>query len=360
MAVGASGENGARGSLTVLYGSPAGVTVTGAQYFTENSLFGAGAGESGEEFGSALASGDFNADGFADLVAGVPGELIAGRAMGSVAVLYGGPGGAATTGSGVVLIGQGTAGVPGGPEANDRFGFSVASGDFNRNGVDELVVGVPGESGSRGVVQVLILGGPLGVLAGWSYSQNTPGVPGAAEADDNFGFSLAAGDITGDARDELAVGAIGENSGAGAVSLLRGSDSGLTGAGAQIFSQDTPGVAGASEDGDSFGYSLAIGRLDQGLFNDLAIGVPDEALGAVQEAGAVNILAGTRTGLTSAGAGQLLSQNTAGMPGAVGFKDGFGSTLAAKRIVDTTNNHNLLIGVPLDADRGARQDQSTN
>ena len=66
-------------------------------------------------------------------------------------------------------------------------------------------------------------------------SQNTPGVPGAAEPLDRFGAALAAGDVTGDAVDDLAVGAPGENGvdpatghGAGSVTFLRGSATGIT------------------------------------------------------------------------------------------------------------------------------------
>ena len=44
---------------------------------------------------------------------------------------------------------------------------------------------------------------------------------------------------------------------AGAVNLLFGSPAGLTGAGSQVFTQDSPGVPGTAEHDDLFGGALA-------------------------------------------------------------------------------------------------------
>jgi hypothetical protein len=45
--------------------------------------------------------------------------------------------------------------------------------------------------------------------------------------------------------------------GAGAVNVLYGSAAGLTGAGSQVFTQDSPGVPGTAEHDDLFGGALA-------------------------------------------------------------------------------------------------------
>ena len=81
---------------------------------------------------------DFNGDSFDDLAVGVPGEDVAGQAdAGAVQVLYGSADG--LTGTGPVL-------TQASPEAGDRFGTTVAKGDFNRDTVTDLAVGAPGET----------------------------------------------------------------------------------------------------------------------------------------------------------------------------------------------------------------------
>jgi hypothetical protein len=68
-------------------------------------------------------------------------------------------------------------------------------------------------------------------------------------------------DFNGDGFDDLAVGASFEDLGgaldAGAVNVLYGSAAGLTGAGSQVFTQDSPGVPGTAEHDDLFGGALA-------------------------------------------------------------------------------------------------------
>jgi hypothetical protein len=78
------------GAVAVLYGSTEGLTATGNQLWTRDSPGVLGHASIAEEFGSSLAAGDFDGDGYADLSAGTPwthvnGELYAG----DLNVLYG-------------------------------------------------------------------------------------------------------------------------------------------------------------------------------------------------------------------------------------------------------------------------------
>ena len=84
---------------------------------------------------------DFNQDGFADLAIGAPGEAIGSFSdAGAVSVLYGSADGLRGTGS--QLFTQ----VGGAAERGDRFGWALASGDFNHDGFTDLAAGAPGEN----------------------------------------------------------------------------------------------------------------------------------------------------------------------------------------------------------------------
>ncbi|MHC5262446.1 FG-GAP and VCBS repeat-containing protein [Streptomyces sp. UC4497] len=110
--------------------------------------------------------------------------------------------------------------------------------------------------------------------------QDTTGVPGAGEAGDEFGFSLAAGDTDKDGYGDVAVGVPGEDIGsahyAGAVTVLRGSAHGLTGAGSRSIHEDTTGVSGAAENADSFGESVSLSDNNRDGEPDLTVGAPGE------------------------------------------------------------------------------------
>src|SRR6476646_9034538 len=76
-------------------------------------------GDCGQDdaFGSAMASGDFDDDGFADLAVGVPGEKVGTHpGAGSVHVFYGSRGGLVMAAGTDQIFDQSTSGVPGGPE----------------------------------------------------------------------------------------------------------------------------------------------------------------------------------------------------------------------------------------------------
>jgi FG-GAP repeat len=119
-------------------------------------------------------------------------------------------------------------------------------------------------------------------------------------------------DFDNDGFPDLAIGVIGEDAGTeGAVNVLYGTPTGLSGAGGQFFTQDSPGVPGAAEPDDGFGRTLAVGDFDRDGFADLAIGVLDEDVGSIADAGAVNVLYGSTGGLTGTG-GQIFTQTVPG------------------------------------------------
>jgi hypothetical protein len=127
-------------------------------------------------------------------------------------------------------------------------------------------------------------------------------VGGSAEAVDDFGESLATGDFNHDGYADLAIAAPSEDVGgifdAGAVNVLYGSASGLTGVGSQYVTQNSPGVGSSAEGSDLFGLALATADFNLDGFADLAVGAPGETIGAAFDAGAVNLLYGSAGGLT--------------------------------------------------------------
>src|SRR4029453_7631473 len=139
-------------------------------------------------------------------------------------------------------------------------------------------------------------------------------------------------DFNGDGFADLAVGVpfedvVAINDGAGAVNVLYGSSTGLTASGDQFWTQDATGTD-TSEAGDNFGGFVATGDFDGDGFTDLAIGVPFENVGAIVNAGAVNVLYGSNVGLTDEGA-QFWTQDSSGVLDAAEDFDNFGTSLAA-------------------------------
>jgi hypothetical protein len=308
------------------------------------------------------AAGDFDGDGRLDLAVGSPGED---SSAGQVNIIYGSNTG--LTGSGDQIFTQNTPGIANAAEAQDNFGQSVATGDFNADGRDDLAIGAPGEGVGTdpdndfrtGAVHILYgRAGGLSTNGAQYWHQDSQGIQGTAENGDEFGFSLAAGNFGHIGEDDLAIGAPFEDAGspevgnAGVVQVLFGSDLGLHRQGDQIWSQDAPGVKGVAVDGqfENFGFSLAAANFGKNGHDDLAIGVPNDSTGALdslQFAGAVNVLYGSfQFGLTARG-DQRWTRDSLDINGEAGFEDAFGWGLSASN-VGKSRFADLAVGSPFD------------
>ena len=84
----------------------------------------------------------------------------------------------------------------GSEEDFDEFGSSLASGDFNGDGFDDLAIGVIGEDNFAGAVAV-IFGSERGLTANGneSWDQNDSGVADSKEDNDEFGLLACGGGL---------------------------------------------------------------------------------------------------------------------------------------------------------------------
>ncbi|MFI8435709.1 FG-GAP-like repeat-containing protein [Streptomyces sp. NPDC079020] len=214
------------------------------------------------EGGEHLAVGNVNGDKYADIavgraVDGYDSDLGLPLAKGGMLTYVQGSA-TGPQGTRAKVFNQDSAGVPGAAEHSDGFGTSVAIGDTNGDGFGEIAVGVPKEA--LGTVQraggIVIMPGTASGPTGTGtkgFNQSTPDVTGTAEKGDLFGGAAAFVDINKDGRSELAVGAPGEDTGAGSLWFFPATASGPAAKGSVSFGHGTLGtVAAKAALGSSF------------------------------------------------------------------------------------------------------------
>ena len=299
--------------------APIGLSEVRAQWFDNESLDFYGP-DAQDHFAAALASGDFNGDGAADLATGIPDDedIDSGAEnCGRVVVRWGVPGRGLAAGHATTVLHQALDGSPDPPATYDRFGAALAAGDFNGDGYDDLAVGVPSIAQSTNVY------GAVQIYYGWStgfqtehseyITEEIAGGLGNTSYGAEFGSALAVGNFDHDAYDDLAIGAwfgrdvlFGAPKRSGAVYVAHGRDFGLLPWLGYRISQDEVDIQEVAEAGDQFGRAIAAGDFNPDSYDDLAIGVPGE-----NNHGIVQIIFGSQWGL-------LFAENILWAPGAVG------------------------------------------
>jgi hypothetical protein len=318
LAIGTPGKE----RVSVLYGRASGVAGGRTQQIAASRLrLPAGAGR----YGYLLHARDLNRDGYADLIAGAPGEDVEQAGTGAVHVLFGGRGGlrpargriirppsAATAGFGSRLRVGDVDGdrrvdlVEGAPTQLAAAGHASYCPGTSRGPTRCRVLGTTGGTSSLAVADVngdryadvvqgdsahaqattglpvagelrLWLGSRRGPAASpITITQDTSAVPGTDEPGDEFGAVVEAGDVDSDGFADMVVAATRENDGAGSITVIRGGRRGYATHGNSSFNQDAPQVAGQAEPGGEFGSTLTILSLTRDRRLDVAVAAQGE------------------------------------------------------------------------------------
>ncbi|MCK6531226.1 FG-GAP-like repeat-containing protein [Myxococcota bacterium] len=230
---------------------------------------------------SVAGAGDTDGDGSDDVVVAVPSDETGGTWAGAVYLLRGplDPGTSdLESGADAVLVGEG-----------GTFGEGLASGDFNEDGISDVIVGAPWKD------RVYVFFGPI---AGRVDAVDADVILTGESSGDQAGYAVAsAGDVDRDGSPDLLVGAQEAAGGRGRAYLLRGP----LGTGTRSLSTADAVLTG-ERTGDRAGWSVAgAGDTDGDGYGDLLIGAPWQN-DAGSYAGAAYLVRGPVSGSVGLGA----------------------------------------------------------
>ena len=221
-------------------------------------------------FGRFVAVGDVNGDGKADIVVCAFLETVAGNSSQGRVYVFSGSGG-------TLLF---TLDTPN-PQANAYFGYPVAVGDVNGDGKADIAVGAPGETGVGNTTQgrAYVFSGADGSLL-LTLDDPNP------QTNADFGYSVAVGEVNGDGKADIAVGATGEdvdgNVDQGRAYVFSGADGSL------LLTLDDPNP----QTNALFGWSLAVGNVNGDGRADIAVVAPGETVAGNITQGRVYVFSG--------------------------------------------------------------------
>ncbi|MGW0710948.1 FG-GAP and VCBS repeat-containing protein [Streptomyces sp. NPDC002643] len=372
------------GQIVALYGSKSGLTAAKRTTISQNTTGIPDSAETGDRFGWVSAYGDFNDDGYDDLAVSAYLDSVGKDADGgTVTVVWGSAKG---------LSGGTTIKDPA-PSSHTKWGKSLAAGDFDGDGKEDLAVGHSGNKVyvfSRGITKsgaagrtytikanirtgsdtgamvltagdvnadkktdLIVNGYETDSSTGWDTNFYFPGSSDGLRASGvkelKRGYISGIADINGDGYGDIVTGqewdpTEGNPSGAakgGKVHIVYGTGSGP--GKAVAVTQNSGSVPDSSESGDHFGGELSLGDINGDGYADLAVGAYAEDVNGKSDAGAVTVLYGSRSGINLKSNAQYFTQNRAGVPDSAEKGDIFGSDV---KLTDVTadGKADLVIG----------------
>ena len=202
------------GRVYIFHGGSSGISSMGAA--SANTLL---TGDSPGDFGTSIAFGDINGDGYADLGAGAP---VFNTSQGRVYLFHGGASGISS------VTAPSCTTIFTGETTSISLGQSVVFGDVNGDGYADIVMGAPTHTSDQGRIYAFHgSSGGISTPADISVSADTI-INGEAATISYFGCSLAIGDVNGDGYLDLGIGAFKfDNNDIGRAYVYLGSSSGL-------------------------------------------------------------------------------------------------------------------------------------